>query len=174
MSKPKPHSDERPSLIFNGGRPYFTPDLTANPQPITDAERAMILSELRLIGTAQEWHKGGETQQAYAELAMVYSTVYAQRVEASSLLLAFQTAITEMEVQRADFEKRNGKSERTEASLKRNQLFMHVHQFASGMVERNNQALLIAKYSTEKLDDYRAENEKLKARLAAIEASENF
>ena len=171
MNRPKHPS----KLVFNCGEPMFTPNLRNAPSvTLTESDRLTIMAEMNLISTAGQWHEKTGTQEMYAELAMIYSTAYAQRIEASSLLLTFQTAITELEVQRKVHTAKHGETEKSEQAYRRNQMFMHVHQFASAMVEKNNQALLIAKNATEKLVQYATENRDLKKRLEAVKNAEEW
>lgn len=155
------------SLIFNNGEPMFSPNLkTGATGKISPLEKMAVLSEIELMDTCGKWlAQGNDLGDHYKELAMIYSAVYDENIAMSNLLLTFQGAIVQLDVDRKLFIDKKGENEKTTEALKRNQMFMRVHQEFSAALERNNQMKLMLKNALEKVMQYKDENAALKRQV---------
>lgn len=142
----------------------FSPNLkTQAPGKVTPLERMAIYSEIELLDSCNKWlSQGDNLGDAYKELAMIYASVYDDKIALSNLLLTFKGAVIQLDVDRKLFIDKKGENEKTDEAYKRNQMFMRVHQEFAGMIERNNQMVIMLKNALEKVMQYKQENEKLK------------
>lgn len=152
------------SLIFNDNQPMFSPNLkTQAPGKLSPLEKMAVLSEIELMDSCSQWlSQGDNLGDSYKELAMIYASVYDDKIALSNLLLTFQGAIVQLDVDRKLFIEKKGESEKTIEAFKRNQMFMRVHQEFAGMIERNNQMMLMLKNALVKVMFYKTEAVTLK------------
>lgn len=143
-------------------------------EPLPEFERAKVLSEIELMDTASNWNLQGNLEDAYRDLAAVYTGIYGDRIRLSGLLLTFQSAIAQMEAERKKYVERKGETEATQDLYRRNQMMMAVYKEFCAQLERNQQAILLVRHATDKLIYKSSEFEKLKKQLEDIKAAENF
>ena len=157
------------TLIFNDGKPMYSPSLKPvnNYLPATEQEKMDALTEIELMNSARHFTVDASCD-IYKEVAMLYASVYDEKIAMSNLLLAFQGAVVHMQSELNKHVREKGETSKTIATTKRNQLFMRVHREASALIERNNQVTLMLKNALDKYAELNRRFEKLKTENEAM------
>ena len=154
----------------------FSPNLkTVAPAEFSAFERMCVIAELDLMNSADQWlSEGNALGDHYKELAIIYTSIYDDKIAMSNLLLTFKGAIVNLEVERQKHVTAKGESPKADEAYKRNKMMMRVHKEASYLVEKNQQILIMLKNYNDVNAQLAQENKTLKQQLKAVEDAANF